>query len=255
MATKEQSVTLLRQNKRRQVEVLNELGFAGVSETSRASEFPNYIKWAGGLLDVTIAANRISDNSKWFFTIEEWESLTSENKAHFVKRGVRVRAMCESFVVAAESPGAFVWAGTVKEVTTIPNYARESASPGLHDDTNAHDYTSAIVAFFEDAGLNSPAASAALSFKAFTYELDGLDDDTVWALPCVKHLLIMYRWFSEINEIIRRAWSSDFCLLDEILWTCQEADKDWAWYVSLSTGFVVPISKTNSYAIRPISIE
>lgn len=255
MATKEQSVTLLRKNKRRQVEELNALGFTGVSESTRASEFADYIKWAGGLLDVTVAANRISDNSKWYFTIEEWESLSSENKSRFVKRGVRVRAMCESFVVATESPGSFVWAGTKKDVSTIPNYPADYATVGVYDDNKAYTYTKNIEDFFADLSLNSPAATAALAYRAFTYELDGLDDDSKWALPCVKHMLIMYRYFAEINDVIRRAWSTDFCLREEIIWTCLESNVDQAWYFSLSDGTSYSAQKTTSYAIRPICVE
>lgn len=61
MASKEQSVTLLRRNKRAQVEALNSLGF-NLTEGARAADFPMFIKWGAGLLDVTVAANRKSDN-------------------------------------------------------------------------------------------------------------------------------------------------------------------------------------------------
>ena len=71
MSTKEQSATLLRLNKQEQVKALQAVGFADITENSRASEFPNRIKWATGLLDMRVACNRISDNSKWYFTREE----------------------------------------------------------------------------------------------------------------------------------------------------------------------------------------
>ena len=80
MSTKEQSATLLRLNKQEQVKALQAVGFADITENSRASEFPNRIKWATGLLDMRVACNRISDNSKWYFTREEWNSLTPANK-------------------------------------------------------------------------------------------------------------------------------------------------------------------------------
>ena len=50
MSTKEQSATLLRLNKQEQVKALQAVGFADITENSRASEFPNRIKWAAGLL-------------------------------------------------------------------------------------------------------------------------------------------------------------------------------------------------------------
>ena len=89
MSTKEQSATLLRLNKQEQVKALQAVGFADITENSRASEFPNRIKWPTGLLDMRVACNRISDNSKWYFTREEWNSLTPANKligAVLVKR-------------------------------------------------------------------------------------------------------------------------------------------------------------------------
>lgn len=41
MSTKEQSATLLRLNKQEQVKALQAVGFADITENSRASEFPN----------------------------------------------------------------------------------------------------------------------------------------------------------------------------------------------------------------------
>lgn len=71
--TNEQSATLLRLNKQAQVAALNAVGFSDITENSRASEFGQRIKWAAGLLDLNLACNRISDNSKWYFTREEWD--------------------------------------------------------------------------------------------------------------------------------------------------------------------------------------
>ena len=50
MSTKEQSATLLRLNKQEQVKALQAVGFADITENSRASEFPNRIAGhAGGM--------------------------------------------------------------------------------------------------------------------------------------------------------------------------------------------------------------
>lgn len=100
--TNEQSATLLRLNKQAQVAALNAVGFSDITENSRASEFGQRIKWAAGLLDLNLACNRISDNSKWYFTREEWDSLTVTNKQLFIKRGLRIRAHGHSFVISAQ---------------------------------------------------------------------------------------------------------------------------------------------------------
>ena len=74
MCIRDRSATLLRLNKQEQVKALHAVGFADITENSRSSEFPNRIKWSAGLLDMRVACNRISDNSKWYFTREEWLS-------------------------------------------------------------------------------------------------------------------------------------------------------------------------------------
>lgn len=81
MSTKEQSATLLRLNKQEQVKALQSVGFTDVTDNTRASEFPQRIKWAAGLLDLCLACNRISDNSKAYFTAAEWNSLTAANNS------------------------------------------------------------------------------------------------------------------------------------------------------------------------------
>ena len=120
--TNEQSATLLRLNKQAQVAALNAVGFSDVTENSRASEFGQRIKWAAGLLDLHLACNRISDNSKWYFTREEWDSLTVTNKQLFIKRGLRIRAHGHSFVISAQEcynadmTTTFYWGGQGKAI-------------------------------------------------------------------------------------------------------------------------------------------
>lgn len=261
---KEQSVTLLRQNKRKQVEVLQSLGFAGVTNATRASLFPDYIKWAGGLLDVRVAIVRIADGAKFYLTIQEWESLTNENQAKFVKQGVRVRAECEDFIVAAVAPGTFAW-GSNKDVTTAPNYGESSGSTtykgaldALGNPIDALTLTQRISDYYGTATANSvtgaPAANAALSYKAFKQATDGIDDDADWCLPNIKHAMILYRYKNVINDVFRRAWSSDNILTTAALWTCIEASANNAWIVNIGSGYVFDPTKVTAYTVRPITL-
>ena len=50
---------LLRLNKERQVEALNRIGFTDVTMDTPLSEIAEYIKWAGGLRDLRLAAMKI----------------------------------------------------------------------------------------------------------------------------------------------------------------------------------------------------
>ncbi len=122
--TNEQSATLLRLNKQAQVAALNAVGFSDITENSRASEFGQRIKWAAGLLDLNLACNRISDNSKWYFTREEWDSLTVTNKQLFIKRGLRIRAHGHSFVISAAAEAARAYRAYTLE------------SDGIEDESN-----------------------------------------------------------------------------------------------------------------------
>ena len=252
----EQSVTLLRLNKRKQVSALNDAGFSGVTATTRASLFPNYIKWAGGLLDLSVAIVRISDGERFYLSIQEWESLTNENKALFVKLGVRVRAEGENFIVAAVAPGTYAW-GSNKDVTTMTNYSQTSATNfyGLND---ALEFTNRIKTYYGTATANNvtgaPAAKAALDFKAFALATDGIDDTCEWCLPTVKHAMILYRYRTAINDVFRRAWSSDNIVTTSTLWTCIECSANNAWTVSMSSGAVSDQTKVTAYTVRPITL-
>lgn len=255
---KEQSVTLLRQNKRKQVEALNGLGFAGVTAATRASLFADYIKWSGGLLDVRVAIVRIADGEKFYLTIQEWESLTTANKALFVKKGVRIRACQEDFILAASALGTFAWGGTY-DVATVPNYGQTGAS-------NIYNYSAKtaleLTGYINDAYgttvrnsvTGAPAAKAALEFKAFRQATDGVDDDSDWCLPLPKHCLILYRYINQINDVLRRAWSSDNILTTSSLWTCLECTNANAWYFIMSYGGVADQAKTTATTVRPITL-
>ena len=253
---KEQSVTLLRQNKRKAVDALNGIGFAGVTANTRASLFPNYIRWSGGLLDLSVAIVRISDGERFYLSIQEWESLTNENRALFVKLGVRVRAEGESFIVAAVAPGTYAW-GSNKDVTTLTNYSQTSGT-NIYGFNDALTFTQRISTYYGTATANNvtgaPAAKAALEFKAFALATDGIDDTCEWCLPSVKHAMIMYRYRTAINDVFRRAWSSDNIITTSTLWTCIECSSNNAWTVAMSTGAVTDQTKVSAYTVRPITL-
>lgn len=129
MATKEQSVTLLRRNKRAQVAALQAGGFS-VTEGSRAADFGKYVKWGAGLLDVTIYAVRISDGQAFYFTKEEWGELTLAEKNLFVKGGVRVRAHGKSFILAPDKPDSMTWSAAQ---SYCESYKAHTAEDGVED--------------------------------------------------------------------------------------------------------------------------
>lgn len=261
--TNEQSATLLRLNKQEQVKALNAVGFTDVNENTRASEFAQRIKWAGGLLDLCLACNRISDNSKWYFTAAEWNALTSANKQKFIKRGLRIRAHAQSFVIAAQEcysdtlTTTFYWGGQGKVIDGLSNKNLGAAYGCI---TGKID-TGLIIDSLKDVNssgvIGAPAAESARAYKAFTQESDGITDDSEWFLPALGQLMLLYRYRDKIDEMMRAFWSSDSMLLtDKAYWSSTIVDTANAWGVEVSTGRVYYYTRNGSlYHVRAIASE
>ena len=75
------SAMLLRLNKQDQISALQSIGFTTVNENTSASEIAKYMKWAGTLLDLSLAALRIEDGKQVFFTASEWNSMSANNRS------------------------------------------------------------------------------------------------------------------------------------------------------------------------------
>ncbi len=253
MSSKEQSVTLLRVNKRAQVAALRALGF-NVSDNMKASEFPKYVRWAGGLLDVTIAATRKSDGAKLYYTKDEWTDLTGTERAGLLVRGVRVRADGLSFIISGERQN-LQWSPRQK-ITDLPKFSGEA---GLYGVRNSRERTEIISEFFNgvstDGVVGAPAADFCMSYKAYTLEGDGLEDDTQWSLPCVCHAFVMYRYRNIINTVIGAAWDSTFEIGSAYHATCIEYDATSIWQFNPSNGYLSTDAKNVAKVVRPIAVE
>ena len=76
-----ESALLLRMNKEEQVSVLQEIGFTSVNENTPASDIAKYIRWAGGLLDLSFATIRIEDGVNVFLDRKSTRLNSSHNVA------------------------------------------------------------------------------------------------------------------------------------------------------------------------------
>lgn len=241
--TNEQSATLLRLNKQEQVKAFQAVGFTDVNENTRASEFPQRIKWAAGLLDICVACNRISDNSKWYFTAAEWNSLTAANKQKFIKRGLRIRAHGQSFVIAAQEcynsdlTTVFYWGGQGKAVDDLS----QKALGAMYGCFTGEEDTDLIITCLKDQNIGgvvgAPAAEAARAYRAFTQESDGIEDDSNWFLPSSGHMLLIYRYREKIDEMMRTFWSSDSMFMtDKYYWSSTVWDINSVWTFDTNSG-------------------
>lgn len=258
MSTKEQSVTLLRKNKLAQVAAFQSVGMSDVTENTRASEFADRIKWAAGLLDICLACNRISDGTDWYFTKEEWSNVTNANKALFVKRGLRIRALAHSFVLAAQdcttSDGdvTMPWSNKVN-VSELTNRLRGDA----YRDFKGLENTELIIAQLAGTTgsqniVGAPAAECAKAYKAFTAEYDGIEDTSDWHLPSLGVCIILYRFKTAIQEALAYFWSDESKLAAANLWSSTEVDTENAWYMSMSSGYLSYSVKDAKNRVRAV---
>lgn len=253
MASNEQSATLLRRNKRAQVDALNSLGFS-LTEGARAADFPMYVKWAAGLLDLTVAANRKSDNKRFFFTVDEWQSLTATEQGNFLLRGIRVRACSVSFIIAPDTLNNKAWGARDVNIPDLHSYQSQR---DLYFYYNAYEETKLIAEAYENVNkadiVGAPAAEAALAYKAFTLDRDGLEDTSLWCLPTPAHLMIMFRWINEIDAAFTAVWSADFKLNRSTHWSCGRwSNNDVYRQMFQSGGSLYIESPVGLYSVRPI---
>lgn len=253
MASNEQSATLLRRNKRAQVDALNSLGFS-LTEGARAADFPMYVKWAAGLLDLTVAANRKSDNKRFFFTVDEWQSLTATEQGNFLLRGIRVRACSVSFIIAPDTLNNKAWGARDVNIPDLHSY---QSPRDLYFYYKAYEETKLIAEAYENVNksdiVGAPAAEAALAYKAFTLDRDGLEDTSLWCLPTPAHLMIMFRWINEIDAAFTAVWSSDFKLMRSTHWSCGRWSNNDVYRQQFQyCGILAAESPVSLYSVRPI---
>lgn len=246
MSSKEQSVTLLRRNKRAQVDAFRSVGMTNLPYDSKASSFARRIKWAGGILDLTVAAVRKSDRVKLYYTKEEWNDLSMAERNNVVLLGIRVRAFGKCFLLSAFDLGSYRWGvnGAIEELTALKN-----ANAADYDDKGN---TDKVIA---DRGSEDNIFSRARAYKAFTSgEVEDLDfdDDTEWNVPAAGHLAILYRIKNELNELLSSVWDSSAAIKNAVYWSSSMYDNNQGWNTNISSALWSYAQKSSTYIVRPI---
>ena len=257
-----ESALLLRMNKEEQVSVLQEIGFTSVNENTPASDIAKYIRWAGGLLDLSFATIRIEDGVNVFFTAEEWNSLSANNRSKYLRIGVRIRADRRQFVIAKSDctddigGRTFKWGAYGTDIRGVKNYG--NGNQGLYETADGKQNTDAIIEATAGVKDNSgvvgaPAAEAAKNYKACTLELDGLEDKTEWYLPSEGELITIAKYKTEINELLSSVSGNQNIITTDWYWSSTEYDSSSAWCVSMNNGSVSTHNKPNAGRVRPVS--
>ena len=264
MASNQQNITGLLLAKREQVKALQDLGFADISESSRASLFAERIRWAAGLLDIRVAADRKRDGKKFYFTVEEWQTIDNAGRSEeFARRGVRIRADGLSFVMSLQYYADKTW-GSRSSVSDLASFDGR-AGAWSHQDVAR--FNQAILDYYADKNadgvIGAPAAEAANGYHAYL-EDDGvmvngvaIDDQTSWMLPDVAQAFVIYHNRKAIDTVIAQVWGHAFTLdkTGGVIWTCVQVNGSVAYRVSVLSGNVYGTNKTDKYMVIPISEE
>lgn len=256
-----QSALLLRMNKQDQVSALQEIGFTNVNGDTPASDIAKYIRWAGGLLDLCVAAIQKENGTQAFFTEEEWRGLSANSRAKHVLIGIRIRADRQQFIIAkspclrADGSTPLIFGGLGTDLK-IKNYG--SGNQGLYDDFDSKNNTDVIIETLSgktdnNGTIGSPAAEAARAYKACTLESDGFEDNSVWNIPALGALLTMAKYNTDINRIMNSIFGTQSILSNNTYWSSTEFDGSRNWSISLHTGVVMATNRNLSYNVRAVS--
>ena len=249
---------LLRLNKERQVQALNEIGFTEVTMDTPLSEIAEYIKWAGGLRDIRLAAMKSSDNSITYFTAEEWGALSANAKSNYQKLGACVRARCLEWIVAprdcadANGTETFKFGGYGLDFKGVANFGGNNS--GLYEHIDGLADTEAIIT--QTAGYTdsqnikgAPAAEAAYYFKAF----DG--DPLQWHLPAIPILRYICEYVTEINAFFDKVFGGQGKINTSTwYWSSTEYDSAHSWGVYMNHGISYINIRTISHRVRPVAV-
>ena len=256
------SAMLLRINKQDQIEAIKSLGFTNVDENTPASDIAKYMRWAGGLLDLSLATLRIEDGKQVFFTASEWNSMSANNRSKYIRIGIRLRAECRQFIIAKSDciddggNKTFKWGGYGTDLRGLKNYG--NGSQGLYDTFDGKENTDIIVealAGVKDSQgtIGAPAAEAARVYKACTLEADGIEDTTVWNLPALGELMLVAKYKLEINELVTTMFGSQNILTTDWYWSSTEWDASSSWIVGFGAGYVSTLDRQIAYRVRPLA--
>lgn len=245
---------LLRLNKERQVEALNDLGFAEVTMDTPLSEIAEYIKWVGGLRDLRLTARK--NGTLFYFTAEEWNALSANAKSSYTKTGVCMRAYGLEWIIAPEDcvdtagGTSFKFGGYGVDFKGVQNFGTNSS--GLYEHIDGLADTIAIIqqtAGYTDSQniTGAPAAEAAYNYKA-------TEDDTLqWQLPSVVILRYMAEYYNEINAFFDKCFGGEGKLTANWYWSSTEYDSASSWGVIMNYGSSSSTIRYNSFRVRAVS--
>lgn len=255
----ENNAKLLEINYESQLESLREIGLLKEGERVPLSDIADYMKWAGGLLDVQLAKVEKSTGKLVLMSTSEWDGMSSNLQGNYLTIGVRVRAEGRDFLISKSdvqtSDGAYTmkWSNEVSDVVGLRNYG--TGSTGMYEDFDAKGMTDAIVAYANARGVEYLAGELSRGYKACTVGDDGVDDPVEWSLATIAHLRLMSKYRKEINAVISTYIGSTYVLQSDVYWSATEHSNYYAYRMHLGSGVVNNNYNKNNYNFRVRSVS
>ena len=255
------SSIILGLNKQDQIKALREVGFPDLPDNATWRDIVDHMRWAGGLRDLQVATYlksslRDSQPQRRYFSEEEWQSLSINEKSKYIAFGVAIRAERMAFVMAlqnakADSATRFAWGPTNVNVPGLKDFG--SNNQGVFEDLNGDANTDLILACGKERGISFPAAEAARAYKAFTKAADStaIDDPTKWSLPAQGQLRMYYKYRTQIDKFLTNNFGSSYILTKDWHWSSTEWDAGGAWNVSVNSGGALIYLKSGQGIVRP----
>ena len=247
MTEAEKSALLLRVNKEKQIAALKEAGIELDIETATGTDIANAMKWAGGLLDLCVAAYHKATKKLVYFTKEEWEGLSSNSRYAYITLGVRIRVYSQQWIISKENlmndSGGYTHQWAVQngsDVDELKNYGNPNDG-SVFEDYNGEDNTDKIVAYAESTSRSHPAAQRTRAFSLSS------DDPAAgkYYMPSIAQMRAMVKWRDQINVMMTLISGSAF--LNDWYWSSTEYSSYVAWLVVVSSGHI----GSNTYKVNP----
>ena len=106
-----------------------------------------------------------------------------------------------------------------------------------------------------DGVTGVPAAEITRTYKAYTQEQDGYEDEHDWHLPGLGCLIIMYKCKTEIAEALEYFWSVDSKLAAAAYYCSTEYSSEYTFSVSQSSGYISATYKESACRVRTVCEE
>ena len=262
MNDRNKDAVLLKLNKEAQVQALRELGFTGVTNSTPLSEIAEYMRWAGGLRDIRLAAYHREQHVTVGLTREEWASMGSNVRSKYVKLGLWIRCDRTEFIIASadcKTGGGsygFKWGGYGVDLRGVQNYG--GTNTGLYDVRTGEADTQAAVTQlngYTDSQniLGAPACEAAWNYQVANDVDEQNNPNRQWYLPSITQLWLMSKYRTQIHEAFAVFFSSSSYFASDAYWSSTEYGSSSSWFLHMGSGSMYHDTRNNTYRVRPVA--